>query len=455
MNSTYCVVDIEATGGNHKNGRIIEIGIVKIRNQTVVSEYSTLVNPQQKIDKYVSKLTGITDAHIINAPLFADVANEIIEFLGDSYFVAHNATFDYTYLRAELKKLGIEYTADQYCTIDISRMVFPNEESYSLGKLCRSLNLGVEDRHRALGDAQTTATLFIKLLQSADAKSVLQSTIRKGQGVLDDPKGKVEMSNELLNNLPDEPGIFYLKDKRKNKLYIGRGESVKNEAKKLFSDSKKYERFKLHQYKFNSIEYELTGNELLAELLFYDAVKEKPPVLNMHIKQLDYRYAIAVFKKGKGLKLAILRVNDQKTVPIAFFKDFKSAEKELKKIAEKFKLSSGSYDLKLQRLDKRNSVTNQKEIRELAKSTVFQKIIYHKRNYQPNGVFVGAGLKVNEKVLFYIDKGKLIGYLVVAKNKTIETKEELKDKIKKIVYKDGAKICWHYFMLTKQYQKVL
>ncbi len=453
MNSTYCVVDIEATGGNHKNGRIIEIGIVKIRNKTVVSEYSTLVNPEQRIDKYVSKLTGITDNDLKNAPLFSEVAKEIIEFLGDAFFVAHNATFDYTYLRTELRKLGIEYTADQYCTIDMSRILFPDQDSYSLGKLCRSLKLDVEDRHRALGDAQTTATLFLKLLGETDVQKVLQVTLRKGQGVLDEPKGRVQASSDLLINLPDEPGIFSLKDTNNNILYIGRGESIKTAANKLFSESKKYERFKDHQYKFHSIEYELTGNELLAELLYYKRVFKRPPALNIHIKQLEFRYAISIFKKGKSLKLAITRVKDQNAIHISFFKDFKTAEKELKKIAEEFTLGSKSYDLKLARLDRKTTVA-QKEIRELAKNSVFNKIIYAKRKFQPNGIFIGNGLKASEQVLFAIEKGKFLGYQIVLKGAEIVDIELFKSSLIKIEHYDAAKICWHYFNQTKQYHRL-
>ena len=231
MDSTYCVVDIEATGGNHKNGRIIEIGIVKIRNKTIVSEYSTLVNPEQQMDKYVTKLTGITDNDLVDAPVFKLVAKEIVEFLGDSYFVAHNATFDYTYLRTELRKLGIEYTADQYCTIDMSRILYTDEPSYSLGKLCRSLNVEVANRHRALGDALTTANLFLKILKEENALEVLETTKRKGHNALKEPTGNVKVGEEFVADLPDEPGIYFLKDKKGKTLYIGRGESIKNSAK--------------------------------------------------------------------------------------------------------------------------------------------------------------------------------------------------------------------------------
>ncbi|MFY0672095.1 MAG: 3'-5' exoribonuclease [Bacteroidia bacterium] len=459
MDSTYCVVDIEATGGNHKNGRIIEIGIVKIRNRTIVSEYATLVNPEQAMDKYVSKLTGITDDDLVDAPVFKEVAREIVEFLGNSFFVAHNASFDYTYLRAELRKLGIEYTADQYCTIDMSRILFAEEPSYSLGKLCRSLNVEVADRHRALGDALTTANLFLKLLKEESILEVLETTKRKGHNAMTEPTGKVNVGEEFLAELPDEPGIYYLKDKKGKSLYIGRGESIKNSAKKIFSPSKRYERFRLHSFKFNKIEYQLCGNELLAELLFYQEVFSKPPALNIHVKQLEYRYALSIFKKRNSYRVGITRVREKNAIHLAYFKDFKTAEKEIKKLAEKFKLSSKSYDLNLVRMSKTKSILTQKEVREEADNTVFVKILNQKRAYQPTGIFTGNGRKANEKVAFVLEKGKLLGYAYVdAEKDGKHLKENLtldSGSLIPIDIKDGAKICWHFFMLTKQYFKIV
>lgn len=459
MDSTYCVVDIEATGGNHKNGRIIEIGIVKIRNKKIVSEYATLVNPEQPMDKYVSKLTGITDKDLIDAPIFKNVAKEIVEFLGNSFFVAHNATFDYTYLRTELRKLGIEYTADQYCTIDMSRILFVDEPSFSLGRLCRSLNVEVADRHRALGDALTTANLFLKLLNEENALEVLESIKRKGHNALKEPTGNIRVGEEFVANLPDEPGIYFLKDQKGKTLYVGRGESIKASAKKIFSASKRYERFRAHSFKFSKIEYELSGNELLAELLFYEAVLSKPPALNIHVKQLEYRYALSIFKKRNTYRIGITRVREKNAIHLAYFKDFKTAEKEIKKLAEKFKLSSKSYDLNLVRMSETKSLITQKEIREEAGNTVFSRILNQKKIFQPSGIFLGNGRKAFEKTAIVIEKGRLLGYAYV--NADIEyekLKEELgaeNGKLHSLEVKDGAKICWHFFMQTKQYIKAI
>lgn len=162
----YAVVDIEATGGNHIKGRIIEIAIYIYDGEKVVDEFSTLINPETNIDWYVTKLTKITNAMVKGAPKFAEVAEQIAELIKGNIFVAHDVDFDYKFLKAELQKAGFDINEPKVCTIQLSRKHLPNEESYSLGKLCDSLNIPIpkETRHRAGGDAFATAQLLGILL---------------------------------------------------------------------------------------------------------------------------------------------------------------------------------------------------------------------------------------------------------------------------------------------------
>jgi len=164
----YAVVDIEATGGNHVKGRIIEIAIILFDGEKIVSEYSTLVNPEVKIDWYVTKLTGIKNLMVVDAPLFAAVAEEILSITKGNIFVAHDVDFDYKFLKEELRKVGLEFNEPQVCTLKLSQKHLPEEESYSLGKLCDSVGIPIpkEVRHRAAGDAVATAKLLGLLLSS-------------------------------------------------------------------------------------------------------------------------------------------------------------------------------------------------------------------------------------------------------------------------------------------------
>ncbi len=158
----YAVVDIEATGGNHIKGRIIEIAIIIFDGKKIVSQYATLVNPEVRIDWYVTKLTGITNKMVADAPLFEEVAKEIYNLTKGKIFVAHDVAFDYKFLKEELAKAGFEFNEPKVCTIKLSEKHLPNASSYSLGKLCDELGIPIpeEVRHRAEGDAVATAKLL-------------------------------------------------------------------------------------------------------------------------------------------------------------------------------------------------------------------------------------------------------------------------------------------------------
>jgi DNA polymerase-3 subunit epsilon len=166
----YAVVDIEATGGNHIKGRIIEIAVILFDGKKIVSQYSTLVNPEVKIDWYVTKLTSITNKMVADAPLFKDVAKEIYELTKGHIFVAHDVDFDYKFLKEELSKAGFEFNEPKVCTIKLSEKYLPNAASYSLGKLCDELEIPIpkEVRHRAEGDAVATAKLLGLLMSLKD-----------------------------------------------------------------------------------------------------------------------------------------------------------------------------------------------------------------------------------------------------------------------------------------------
>lgn len=165
----YAVVDIEATGGNHIKGKIIEIAIYTFDGEKIITEYSSLVNPETKVDWYVTKLTGITNEMVHLAPTFREIAPQIMDILNGKIFVAHDVDFDYQFIKAELKKVGHDLNEPKVCTIKLSEKHLPDAESYSLGKLCEALNIYIpkEDRHRASGDALAT-TKLLGLLLSRD-----------------------------------------------------------------------------------------------------------------------------------------------------------------------------------------------------------------------------------------------------------------------------------------------
>jgi DNA polymerase-3 subunit epsilon len=160
----YAVVDIETTGGSYKSGKITEIAILHFNGYEVTNKFVSLINPEIPIPWFVKNLTGIDDKMVAKAPKFNEVAAEIAAFTENRIFVAHNINFDYNFVQQEFMYLGHHFERKKMCTVKLSRKIVPNLPSYSLGKLCNSLQIEVFDRHRAEGDAQATALLMRKLL---------------------------------------------------------------------------------------------------------------------------------------------------------------------------------------------------------------------------------------------------------------------------------------------------
>ena len=163
----FAIVDIETTGGVSQSNKIIEIAIVIHDGLSVVDSFSTLINPQIKIPYFITKLTGINNEMVQNAPKFHEVAKKIVEITEGKTFVAHNIGFDYNFVQQEFKSLGYDYVRPKLCTVKLSRKRLPKQRSYSLGKLCEVLKIENNARHRAEGDALATAKLLEYLMNYA------------------------------------------------------------------------------------------------------------------------------------------------------------------------------------------------------------------------------------------------------------------------------------------------
>ncbi|WP_045027584.1 3'-5' exonuclease [Draconibacterium sediminis] len=165
----FSIIDIETTGQSYKNGKITEIAIYQHNGQEVTDSFSTLINPEMDIPFFITELTGINNEMVRTAPKFYQVAKKIIEMTMGRTFVAHNASFDYKFIKEEYTRLGYNYHRKTMCTVKLSRKLLPGHPSYSLGKLCADLGIEINGRHRAAGDALATAKLFDILLDRNDS----------------------------------------------------------------------------------------------------------------------------------------------------------------------------------------------------------------------------------------------------------------------------------------------
>lgn len=163
----FAIIDIETCGGKYEypRGRITEICILVHDGLQVTEKFSSLINPECYISPLYTNITGITNQMVANAPKFHEIANTILTLTENRTFVAHNASFDYNFIKGEFASLGYDYDREKLCTVKLSRKLIPGKKTYSLGPLCESLGINNQARHRAEGDALATAELFNILLQ--------------------------------------------------------------------------------------------------------------------------------------------------------------------------------------------------------------------------------------------------------------------------------------------------
>lgn len=320
----YAILDIETTGLSPINERIIEIAIYIHDGNQIVNEYSTFVNPERYISANITRITGITNEMVKNAPKFWEVAKDIIILTEGKSFVAHNATFDYNFIRNEFKSLGYDFKRDRLCTVKLSRKIIPNHKSYSLGKLCSDLGIVINGRHRAAGDALATVKLFEHLLKTDSTLGQLNSS------------KFYHIDAAIIKSLPEEPGVYYFHDHNGDVVYIGKSKNIKTRVFSHFSNEKSERALKMID-EVHNISYELTGSELIALLLESDEIKTQKPKYNRRQRRIASHYGIFSYIDDDGY-ICFKTEGIKKDNPVVSFNSAKEARDRLYVLSEKFNL---------------------------------------------------------------------------------------------------------------------
>lgn len=313
----YVILDIETTGGKFNEEGITEIAIHRFDGHRVVDQLITLVNPEKEIQEFVVKLTGINNKMLRNAPKFYEIAKRIIEITKDAVLVAHNANFDYRILRTEFDRLGYDFKMNSLCTVELSKKLIPNQDSYSLGRLCKSLGIPMTERHRANGDALATVQLFKLILEKDTDKTILQQSVK----YFDNRKQKALFS-KIIDSFPEEEGVFYLHDKEGKVIYIGKGKNIKAEVNNVFV--KASTRMIKVQKRVHTANYEKTGNPLLTRLKYLLALDRLTPKYNHNksIRPINKEFGsenMVLFEKGRELgENAIILVEKNEVLGYGF-----------------------------------------------------------------------------------------------------------------------------------------
>ncbi len=266
-----------------------------------------------------------------NAPKFHEVAKRIIEITEDCIIVAHNALFDYRILRTEFKRLGFTYKRNTLCTVELSKQLIPDQDSYSLGKLAKALGIPVSDRHRADGDAKATVTLFKMLLTKDLEKYIVTDAITL------EAKRQIEPNHRLIiDSLPSIIGVYYIHNDTGQIIYIGKSKNIKNRINQhLTSSSSKSKKI---QMQIASVTYDATGSELIALLKESEEIKRIKPIHNRALRRNAFTHALYEFIDENGyINLKIDSANGKKK-HITTFSNKQNSDHFMFKAVEEYEL---------------------------------------------------------------------------------------------------------------------
>jgi DNA polymerase III subunit epsilon len=403
----YAIVDIETTGGSPANGGITEIAILVFDGNRVTKKFTTLINPEQHIPIYITGLTGIDNKMVAEAPTFEDIAEDIFKLLQGNIFVAHNVNFDFSFVDSNLKKHGYILDSKKLCTVRLARKVFKAEPSYSLGNLCRSLGIKVNNRHRAEGDAQATVTLFEKILQNGGIEHI-DKMLKRNTGEQWLP---MQIEKEVIDNLPSKPGVYYFLDSKQKVIYVGKAVNIKKRVASHFTHTDFSSRRQHFLRLIANIKFEECVNELHALILESTEIKRLWPLYNRSQKQPQQRYGLYSYEDAKGYKRLMID-KYKKNVPAHYrFNLMHEGQVLLRNMVEEFELHD-----KLCFLNKEPIDTTDWEYLE-AYNKYNKKVNNALNSLQtalPTFAVVEDGLQPYEKFCLLIEKGIFYGMGFIA-----------------------------------------
>ncbi len=339
-------VDIETTGLSSAYNRIIEIGIVRVEENKIVQTYHSLINPETRLPPEIELITGITAKDLENAPTFRSIKTDILETLIDSTFVAHNVRFDYGFLKNEFKRENITFTSKQFCTVKLSRYLYPTHRRHGLDAIIERFGITCENRHRALDDAKVLYEFYQKLQQSLPVERIAEAI----NHCLKKPTLPLKLDATYLENLPESPGVYIFYDGQNMPLYIGKSINIKDRVLSHFaSDVHSATEMNISQ-QIERVETIETAGELGALFLESQLIKKMLPIYNKKSRIKRELIALKMRVNNDGYNeyflepITVIKPTDLETF-IGFFKSRKQAKTYLAEVTKQYSLCEKLLEL--------------------------------------------------------------------------------------------------------------
>jgi DNA polymerase-3 subunit epsilon len=406
----YAIVDVETTGGKFNEEGITEVAIYRFDGHEIVDQFASLINPEQPIQPFVVKLTGINNAMLIKAPKFYEVAKRIIEILDGAVVVAHNANFDHRMLRLEFERLGYEFDKQTLCTVELAQKLMPEQASYSLGKLVKSLGIPITDRHRATGDALATVKLFKLLLNKDSSKDILQQSLKSFPKSIVAPNLKT-----FIEKLPSSTGLYYLYNQADDLIYIGRSRNIrKNLTQHFTSERKRSAEMTSLVY---DVKFEKTGSDLISILKESLEIKNQRPKFNRKSKKNNFSHGIYASTDSDGYITFKIKPASVDNTYITSFSNGKAAKGFLESVMAEYELCH-----RLVGLEKENNGSCFKyDVQQCRGACIqaesvadynfrAQKMIDSHSFKDKSMVLIDRGREITERSIVFIENGIVKGY---------------------------------------------
>lgn len=332
-------IDVETTGANPVVDRITEIAVLRVENGELVERWSSLVNPGMPIPANIQTLVGITDDMVADAPAFAELADRVRALFTGCIFVAHNARFDYGFIKNEFQRIGQDFDAPVMCTVKLSRALFPQHHRHGLDALIERHGLTCTARHRAMGDTEALLQ-FAQIVSDKFEQDTLDMAIVKAMKAPSRPAGLPE---GVLEGLPEGPGVYLFYDEHDQPILIGKSVSLRSRVMGYFSTEHRNGKEAKITQQVRRVDWQVTAGELGATLLESGLVKSLKPVGNRHPGAAEavfgFRYEPAR-KRGPVLLREALDGGDPADWAGVYgsFRSKKEADNTLRQLAALYKL---------------------------------------------------------------------------------------------------------------------
>ncbi len=327
-------VDIETTGSSYIYGRVLEVAAIRVENNRVVDEFSTLLNPIGYVPEPITRLTGITSQDVQGQPQFEEIAGRLAAIMNGATFVAHNVRFDYSFIKREFARLEQDFSPKLLCTVRLSRSLFPQYRQHNLQALIERHQLQVSARHRAYEDALALWQFYQLVLHEFDLDTI-ESALNLQYKRQTLPS---HLNESDIQRLPDTPGVYILESDEPTPLYIGKSVNIRQRVLSHFNnDLQKTSELQISQAVRNITTIKTTG-ELGALLLESRLIKEQQPLHNKRLRSISELTAITETTNATGYFSASLEQGGNIDTTLGLYRTMGVAKRAIVALADEYRL---------------------------------------------------------------------------------------------------------------------